>query len=428
MSTRKIFYGWIMVVALFFIYVCMGVFPFYTGSVLGAYITSDPLSGVNVGLWGIAFTIFILVQGLPAPLIGMIVEKKGSKFTMLIGSLLVMAGSLLLAFFPSPATLIIGFSLMISLGVGMAGQLPVQTVINMWFYKRRALAMGIVMLAGGVGITIIGPVVTKIIELSGGQWNYGWFFLTAVSLVTFLLVLLFVHNRPENKGLTIDNGAIDTADKTQENSRVYKTRVSMSHGASVRTAAYWVMAFGMVAYFIPYNLCGSHAMIHFRNVGFDPMFVATGLSIMGVASLVARIIVGIIGDYIEPIKIMGIAVPIMALGGIAATYIVSPAVIYIYFLAIGFGSGFGRVCIPTAVANYFGPESYARNIGLIMTTAAIFSAFVPAGGGFIFQKLGSYNLAFIITGVLGVLAGVGCLFVKPPKITEEDLHEQSVAS
>lgn len=419
MSTGKVFYGWIMIMALFLIYVCMGVFPFYTGTVMSSFITSDPASGVNVSLWGVAFTIFILCQGLPAPIIGWIVEKKGAKFTMLAGALLVAAGSLLLALLPSPVTLFIGFSIMLSLGAGMAGQLPVQTVINMWFHKRRALAMGIVMIAGGMGIAIIGPTVTKIIELSGGRWSYGWLFVTVTSLITFLLVLAFVYNRPENRGETIDGGNTETIVQKEKNSRVYKTRESMPHNDAIRTIPFWIMAFAMVAYFLPYNLCGSHAMIHFRSIGFDPAFVATGLSTMGLASIVGRIVVGIIGDYLEPIKIMGIAVPIMAIGGLLAAFVASPVVMYIYFLAIGFGSGCGRVCIPTAVGNFFGPESYARNIALIMTTAAIFSAFVPAGGGFIYQALGTYKVAFIIVGLLGVIAGLGCLFVKPPKVVEQ---------
>ncbi len=123
MKTQASFYGWKLVVVLWLILFANMGFPMAGGSIANAYMASDlHLSRTTVGL---AFAIFTWMVGLLAPLVALIVNKKGVRFTLLVGSLFLLAGSIIMALFVhTGAQLIAVFGVLIGLGSITGGHTP----------------------------------------------------------------------------------------------------------------------------------------------------------------------------------------------------------------------------------------------------------------------------------------------------------------
>jgi len=83
-------------------------------------------------------------------------------------------------------------------------------------------------------------------------------------------------------------------------------------------------------------------------------------------------------------------------------------------LLLGLSYGSGLAIFPTYTADLFG----VMNIPLLFAIMGLFvdgfAALGPVFYGFTYDVTGSFNTAFIITGVLCVMSAVCLIFVKPP--------------
>ena len=86
------------------------------------------------------------------------------------------------------------------LGASAGGWLPMMTVINNWFDKKRTLAMGI----GGLGFSMGSFVLVPILAWFVNPSNFGWQ-VTSFGLGIFFLIIAFpiaklIKNSPEEHG------------------------------------------------------------------------------------------------------------------------------------------------------------------------------------------------------------------------------------
>ena len=144
---RNVFYGWwLVVIAL----------------LINAF-TSSPVFG-GVGVWvdsleqefgwsrtqlSIAFSVGQLEASVMGPVIGMLVDRIGSRKVVLIGISIIGIGFILLSFVTTIWMFYLSFAVLM-IGASAGGWLPMMTTINNWFNKRRSMAMGF----GGLGFSI----------------------------------------------------------------------------------------------------------------------------------------------------------------------------------------------------------------------------------------------------------------------------------
>ena len=144
---RKIFYGWWLVgIAL----------------LINAF-TSSPVFG-GVGVWvdsleqefgwsrtqlSIAFSVGQLEASVMGPIIGMLVDRIGSRKVVFIGISIIGVGFVLLSLVSTIWMFYLAFAVLM-IGASAGGWLPMMTVINNWFDKRRSIAMGF----GGLGFSV----------------------------------------------------------------------------------------------------------------------------------------------------------------------------------------------------------------------------------------------------------------------------------
>lgn len=412
------FYGWIVMVACGVIYSFTGSITLAVGQLAIPQMALDPSVSMNRTLIGVGFTVFILCQGLPAPLIGQLVARKGARISMIIGGLLIVVAGIASAFFLGSSTIAYFalFGVLMSAGGAMSSQVPCQTTISKWFVVRRGFAMTFMMICGAI-LGFAYPLIIKTI-ISGAGWQSSWFLVAGCAAVGTILALILIRNKPEDKGQLPDGGLADQSEeKAAKISKVYKTQKHKTLSQALRTPAFWFILLAGLACYFGLNLQTSAAALHFYALGSDATMVALGISAYSVIGAVARLIVAFILDRVEPVRIMAVCCLVVAVGCLVTGFVPSgsPVLVFVFYLAIGIGFMVCIVVMPTAYANYFGHTNFPKIIGTMLPILAIIASLIPTIAGIYFDVVGNYSGIFIGVGVYAIVGAACALFTRIPK-------------
>ena len=203
-AEKKNFYGWILLVAIGIMFLCSGGFILVGASVVNPLMMADSSMNMNATLMGLGFTLFVLCQGIPAPLIGQFITKYGQKKTFIVGGLLLIIGGLLMAFVVKTTIgYLIAFGVILSIGSQMAGQVTMQTSVSAWFVQKRALAMSIATVIGAIG-SFISPRILNSIVASTGRWQDAWLPVAGLGVDGLIIAVTLDAPTPSDKAHSPD--------------------------------------------------------------------------------------------------------------------------------------------------------------------------------------------------------------------------------
>ncbi|MEG0758169.1 MAG: MFS transporter [Raoultibacter sp.] len=415
-ASSKPFYGRKLILILGLVYFCSSGFILPAANIINPIMLQDPSMGLNGTLLGIGFSLFILFQGISAPLVGGLVARKGVRFSMVVGATIMVISSIVLIFFvKSPIMYVIFFGVTVSVGTMMAGQLAVQSTIGEWFIARRGTAMTAMMIIGASAALIAPPLVDAVITATGGQWQSGWYLYAGLSIFIIPIAIFLVKNKPSDIGQFPD-GAASTADLVaeQKDFKVYKNVDSVPFSKAIRTRTFWLISLAATGGFAAYSLASSQGVIHFTTLGFDRDLIVGGVALMGGAGLVGKILMGSVSDHIEPVRLISISAILLAVGILAASFATNAFMVYVFYFCIGFGFGAVSATFPTAMANYFGAGSFSKNLGTGIFITTIVASSLPILSGAIFDATGQCTYAFFIAAAIMVVCALCGLLVKFP--------------
>ena len=423
------FYGWKLLAAFWLILIVNLAFPAYGSSVINAYMVTD--LALDRKTLGLMFSVYMIMGGLPGPLVAGGVNRFGSRKILVTGSLVLLAGSVLMATWVSngwQAVLI--FGIIIGGGVLTGGPLAAQTCVAFWFIKRRALAMSLVLSAAGIGGFVAAPLLNWIISSAGGNWRMGWWLVAGLTCVSALIAATFVRNRPEDlnqspDGITISSGS--ASESVSQKNRVFMTNEDWTFGAVMRSPTLWLLMFGAVGMSAGYTLFIAHGVVHLKDIGHSPAMAALSISIMVFANLVGKLILGALGDRIEPRLIWAAGIAIFSIGLYLVVNPTTVTGVYAFAICLGLGFGASVVCMMTVLSNYFGTRVYASIVGVALAVQTTASAIAPLVAGYIYDTTGSYSQSFYTLSVLCFAGAVIIAFVRPPVMAKTpEIKEDSI--
>lgn len=408
----KGFYGWVNLA----VTSVMGMIaPLYLIS-FGYFLPSLLNDGWDRVWSSYASTINLIVMGLCGPLAGMFIMKYGARRAVVMGNVVGALGFLILSFHWHLWELYLAYGVLIGFGAGFGGLLSSTTVINNWFVKKRSLALGIFLGAGGVGGIIMGPVMMNLITTRGWRPTY---VVMSVLALFFLIVLpaIFLKNRPQDLGQVADGPAqvgASAAGQPAARRAGYKTSVDFTAKEALRTRCLWML----IAYFCLSMLAMqglmTHMVAHLRDLGIGAVVAAAALSIMTGVMTFAQFAAGFLGMRLSMLSIAVSGEVLKVIGVLILVSTSSMPVVIVSMVFLGMGFGAAMVATMNIFPNYFGSANYPK----IMGYARLFWAFVGGAGApaaaYIREATGSYFPAFRL--VLAVFAaGLVCLmFAKPP--------------
>jgi MFS family permease len=419
---RPGFYGWKNVIFLFIIYMFTMGIVFYGFSVIFPVMIKT--LEWNRGTASIAHTVNALLMGFLAPLAALSVNKLGTKKTISMGITVLVIGLVLLGTLVSQLWhWIIVWGIIVSFGFVFCGIMPIQTTLMFWFDKKRATAIGIVMTGAALGGFLAQPFYTWLMALTN-TWQVGWL-VGALFAFIALILAFFIIGKPEDVGQHTDGLSPDDMKTGQSGielgARTYRTPTSWGLKEAIRTPTVWFIIMIMVGFVMPLFLVTTHGVLHLTDQGFSTMQAASVLSFLILGSGVVRFPIGWVGDRIEPRWIVMVALSIMLIALFGIWKISSFKMMMVAGMVFGMGYGCQIIMIPTMIANYYGAEAFPGIQGVLGPIMITFCASVPVGGGYIFEKTGSYDLAFIILIMVLFISFVFSFFLAPPTKKKDEI-------
>jgi MFS family permease len=423
---RGVFYGWWLVAITGFIMVITMVPLFHAMSVWTVALESH--FGWNRTQLGFALTVGRVEGGLMGPVEGYLTDRMGTRRMVLTG-LLVLGVGFLLFWQVRNLWMFYAAFLVMSVGGGLGGWVPVMTVLNHWFIRRRATAMGWANVGGRLGALLLVPAIAWAVNPEYDR--LGWQ-TTALAMGIFVLLAAFplsrlVRNRPAEYSLRPDgdppaappaavvSGGAPGAGVRRER----PADTDMTTGQALRTPAFWLIAFGHGFTSMVILAIMAHLGLLMKDKGFDVQTTAWVVAAYTGVSMVFQLVGGFVGDRV-PLRV-ALAFFTFVQAGAVVLLTAASTLPMLYLFAVVFGMGFGgRNPLTTAIrGEYFGRASYGKILGMSTVPMNVLLLVAPPVAGFMRDVQGTYTQAFLGLAALNVLGGVLFLSAKRPAIGAE---------
>jgi cyanate permease len=237
--------------------------------------------------------------------------------------------------------------------------------------------MSLVLAAGGAGGLVSSPLVDRIVTSSERGWQAGWEIVVAVTVVSCLITIVFVRDKP-SRAHTADEGSLPslpdgsrTGTGTVRSSKVYRTPRDWKTADALRSRALWLFSVGSLAFAVPFWLCVAHSASHLWDLGVSPSTASMALGLLTAFSIVGRLVAGSLGDRIEPRFLWAVSLILLAAGCLAILQARTIAAIVLYAFLVGMGFGGAYVCCTVTIGNFFGASVYASINGILVAIDSI---------------------------------------------------------
>lgn len=400
----KIFYGWWIVLACFLI-------AFYVAGIIFYGFTAfiEPL--VQEFGWSYAKVSFAaslrgLEMGILAPLVGLWVDRVGSRKLLLLGVSILGFGTILLGFTQS-LTMFYGAFLLIAFGAGGCTSVVTMTAVANWFEKNVGKAMGV--MASGFGAS--GLIVPLIVWLIG---TYGWREASVILGIGMWIIgipLTFViKNSPEEYGYTPDGLAKKESGKQPTDG---EEEGEIKFKAAVRTRSYVFVNLAEIIRMMTLSAVVTHIMPYLSSIGMSRASASLAAAGIPLLSILGRFGFGWLGDLFEKKYVMAVAYSIMGLGTLAFSLVEINGLLYVFLFLFPVGFGGLAVLRSAILREYYGRRSFGKLMGIVMGFAAMGGIIGPTAAGWVFDTSGSYVDIWRILCAFTGFAVLLIVFIQP---------------
>jgi MFS family permease len=353
-----------------------------------------------------AVTINVIILTILQPLIGIAVDRWGSRRILLIGTL----GTALLSV---PITLAnqlwqiyLFYSVIAAASFAAMSPVNITKLVSGWFTKKRAMALSIASSGAAFGQLAVIPIATWIMAHFGWRVSY-WTIAVAVVGVMLPIGWFFVRDAPA--------GASDDANDDGEAARAArivqeKAEPKLSIWQAIRVPAYWQLSFGFFVcgytmsftqvHMIPYFLdMPEHSALTMQTVA------SVAIAAVGGASVLGAILIGFLADRVGHRQMLtmtyflrGLSFMILLLAG--------SNIAGIFLAAVVMGVSWTSTTPLTSAisADIYGRASLGTIFGFIFSAMNLGVGVGSIVAGRDYDLTGNYHFALIANAFLGFAA------------------------
>ena len=374
-----------------------------------------------------AFSMAQLEGSIVGPLLGYLIDRLGPRRIVLIGLVITGLGFLLFSRTDSVIIFYVSYGL-IMLGTAAGTWLPYMTVVNRWFARKRGRAMAVAAEGSPLGGLVLVPGLAWAVTPGNLGWSDTSQWIGVMFLCLALPMSMLIRERPEDYGLRPDGDPPDpVSTRTAERERSGPAgrtgppgQLQFTAWQAMRTPAFWLITFGHACSTILYATLAVHLVLMLTDQGLTLVSASYVFSAIMASAAVFQLIGGYAGDRMPINLAIGIFGFIQAGGFLMAVLVDSLPTAMMF--AVVFGAGFGgRNPLTTAIrGEYFGSIAFATITGISSAPMYVFMLVAPLFAGFLFDATGSYTIAFLIIGSLGMMSGVLFLLARKPTSLPSD--------
>jgi len=341
------------------------------------------------------YSIYLLVNGFTAPLVGLTFDRLGPRWVygcgmLSLGAAFYLAGSLsaLWQFY-----LFIGA--LVGIGVSMNGMVPGSALLARWYRERLSTAMGVAYSAFGIGTVVFVPLVQYLV--GEFDWRATYRIMGSALLLLAPVVILALPWKTFAAGHPARSGSR------------HKSGEGWTLASALRSRVFW----GLVQVFF-FTASAMFAIIvqlvaYFVDAGFSPLAAATAFGMVGLLSGVSVMASGLSSDrfgYRQTISLSFVGTAT----GMALLLLLSfhPSVLLLVLFVPVFGlcMGMRGPIVSSVAARYFAGPRVATIYGLIYASNAIGAALGAFAGGLLHDLTGGYRAALAMSLVLITVAAL----------------------
>jgi MFS family permease len=415
--TVPFFYGWV-VVAAGFVTMAIGVNARTAFSLLFPPILDE--FGWERGLTAGAFSFGFLVSAFLSPLVGRLMDRRGPRFVIEMG-VLVMAGGLLLAPFVSrPWHLYATLGVLVGGGGNCLGYTGQSLYLPNWFVRRRGLALSLAFSGVGIGSIILLPWLQALIAGSG--WRTACSALGLLVLGVLAPLNLLLKRRPEDIGLRPDGDAAPRGGTAAPRTNVVDASwaaVDWTLARAIRTSRFWWIAVGYFFGLFAWYAVQVHQTKYLVEVGFSPTHAGWALGLVSLVGVPGQVALGHLSDrigreWVWTVGSLGFVLCFVAL--LALRHAPTPPLLYVMVISQGM-LGYGLTSVIGAIpAEIFEGRHYGAVFGTLMLAAISGGAAGPWVAGALYDVTGSYTPAFSIAIAGSLLSALAIWLAAPRKV------------
>lgn len=359
------------------------------------------------------FSFARLEAGFIGPIEGWVVDRIGPRKLMLVGIPLMGIGFILLSKVTGLASFMIVYILGVTFGNSVGMNTPASAAVANWFKRKRGLAFGIMWSGVGLGGLIVPALGWAISE-------YGWrdasVLVGIFVIVVGIPVASLMRHRPEHYGLLPDGEKVPYGLESNASVRL-SPDLSNDFTAmeALNTSSFWYLSLSIMARSLVSGGVGLHLVPYFIGLGTTPIEAATWAGSVGVMSIPGRFGLSYLGDYFNRRYMMAVSLFFMtcSIVMLARADTIGQAVPAIILYAVSQG---GISVIPQAlIAEYFGRKAFATISGFRSTIQTVGIIVGPIVSGFVYDRTGSYELAFMGFAGAAIISMVLVMFALPPR-------------
>jgi MFS family permease len=357
--------------------------------------------GWTRGEASIAYAVSQLVTGIGSPLIGLAVDRFGTRRVVLAGFAMLTAGLFASAHATALWQVVVLYGVLMTMGVNCLGMVAFAPLLSRLFVRRRGMAFAVVQGANGFGRAISTPAAQLLVSLMTWRSAYMAQAVVMAVLATPLGLLFRNAHAPVPAGVT----------------RAAAPARQWTLKEAIVTARFWLlftvyMCTGLGSFFV-----SLHQLAFAVDRGFDPLYAAAVLGVGALLSTPGVILTGYMSDIIGR-EVAGASTYAISIIGVGAALFIQDAsdhvLLWLHACLFGVTWGARGPTITAKTADLFPGGNLGAILGVITIGSGLGAAIGSWGAGAIFDFSGSYRLAFILSIVSYMVGAVAFWALRRP--------------
>ncbi|MSQ29077.1 MAG: MFS transporter [Dehalococcoidia bacterium] len=427
----RVYYGWVMVGAS--LVINMSVSPL--NAVVFSFLIGPISADLNVQKSALAWslTLRLITAGLSGPLIGVLLDRYGSRW---LGAICGAIGGVSLIALGAAHSLWVVYALFALSGLagfgGPAGQLLTQVPLAKWFVANRGRAIAIATMGMALGTVFTVPATQWLIGAIGWRGATVVFGIAVAGLVVPVSTL-FMRRSPDDMGLHPDGAesaqAVADAAGAQTRAALLSTTRDWTVREALYTPAMWLMLVALTLQGVVLMGTLVYRVDFWQSKGMAPSLVGLGTALDPLCVVFSILVFGMIADRM-PIRYLGfIGVAGMALSMVPMVVSDGQTWTILAHNSIWGISAGGWITLNSLLwPNYFGRLHLGAIRGIVLPVSiAASSAGAPLFGYLLDSGMEPARLWTI--GLIGfAISAVFVLLARPPRAPGEPPPHSASAS
>ncbi len=337
-------------------------------------------------VFALSIAIQMLVWGASQPIFGALADRFGAGKVAVMGGIFYASGLLLMSNASEPWGLHGSVGLLVGLGTSAAGFAVILGPVGRAFPpEKRSMALGIASAGGSAGQLIMAPIGGVLITSMG--WSSS---LLVLAIIAALIIPL----------------AIGIRGKTNKISEPKQTLTEAIKEAS-RYPSYWLLCGGFFVCGFHVSFIATHLPPFLSDNNLGPLVAATAIAIIGFFNILGTLSSGWLGGKFRQKHVLSYYY--LARSIVLCFFLIFPVTqtsVFIFAALIGF-LWLGTVPLTSGlVAKIFGTRYLGALFGIVFFSHQLGGFLGASLGGGIFDLRGNYDLIWIITVALGIMAAI----------------------